>query len=144
MRDKKRGDPIGNSVLENNADLVVLGLIALCLFAFAIHHIVAYDIWWQLKAGQLVRQSGFPNIDPFSYGYPGRVWTEVRWGYCVVISLIYEWFGTDSLIAAKAALLFVGGSCLHQLGRGQTRWAVNLGLLSALIMMHQRLMIRPE
>ena len=78
MRDKKRGDPIGNSVLENDADRVVLGLIALCLFAFAIHHIVAYDIWWQLKAGQLVRQSGFPTIDPFSYGYPGRVWTEVR------------------------------------------------------------------
>jgi Tfp pilus assembly protein PilF len=144
MRDKKKTDPIGNSVPENNADRVVLGLIALCLVAFAIHHIIAYDFFWQLKTGQLVRQSGFPATDPFSYAFPGGVWTEVRWGYCVVISLIYDWLGIDWLIAAKVLILFFGGFCLWQLGRGEASWAVNLGLLAALILLHERLMIRPE
>ncbi len=144
MRDRTKAEPKNNFILEANADRIVLGLIALCFIAFAIHHIVAYDFFWQLKTGQLVRQAGFPATDPFSYAFQGRVWTEVRWGYCVVISLIYDWFGIDYLIVAKVAFLSVAGFCLWQFGRREARWAVNLALLSALIMMHQRLMIRPE
>lgn len=144
MRKKKEPEVKTNPALETNADRIVLGLIALCFVAFALHHIVAYDIWWQLKTGQLVRQSGFPATDPFSYAFPGNVWTEVRWGYCVVISLIYEWFGIDLLIAAKIAFLSIAACCLWYFGKDQFRWAVNLALLCALILMHQRLMIRPE
>ena len=144
MRDKNKAEPKTNFAFEINADRIVLGLIAFCFVAFAIHHIVAYDIWWQIKTGQLVRQSGFPATDPFSYAFPGRVWTEVRWAYCVIISLIYDWAGPDYLIVAKVLFLLIGGSCLWQFGRQEARWAVNLGLLSALIMLHQRLMIRPE
>ncbi|MBK8465641.1 MAG: tetratricopeptide repeat protein [Chloracidobacterium sp.] len=143
-KDKNKVEPKNNLVLEANGDRIVLGLIVLCFLAFAIHHIVAYDVWWQLKAGQLVRQTGFPTTDPFSYAFPGQIWTEVRWFYCVVISLIYEWLGPDSLIAAKVVLLSIGGFCLWLFGRQEARWAVNIGLLSALILMHQRLMIRPE
>ena len=144
MRDKNKAEPKSSSFLETNADRIVLGLIVLCFVAFAIHHIVAYDVWWQLKTGQLIRQAGFPASDPFSYAFPGQIWTEVRWGYCVVISLIYDWLGPDSLIAVKVGFLSIGGFCLWQLGRREARWAVNLALLSALIMLHQRLMIRPE
>ena len=144
MPDKSKVVTNNNSVLEANADRVVLGLIALCLVVFALHHIIAYDFWWQLKTGQLVRQSGFPETDPFSYAFPGRVWIEIRWAYCVVISLIYDWLGPDYLIIAKVPFLSLAGFCLWQFGRREAQWAVNLGLLSALIMMHQRLMIRPE
>lgn len=144
MRDKNKTEPKKSFFLEPHADRIVLGLIVLCFVAFAIHHIVAYDVWWQLKTGQLIRQTGFPATDPFSYAFPGQIWTEVRWGYCVVISLIYDWLGPDSLIAVKVVFLSIGGFCLWQLGRGEDRWTVNLALLSALIMLHQRLMIRPE
>jgi len=148
MRDKdktkNKAEPKNNLFLEANADRIVLGLIAICFLAFAIHHIVAYDFWWQLKTGQLVRQEGFPTTDPFSFAFPGRIWIEVRWGYCVAISLIYDWLGIDFLIVAKVAFLSVAGFCLWQFGKREARWAVNLALLSALIMMHQRLMIRPE
>ena len=93
----KQDETKNNQVFEANADRVVLGLIVLCLIGFTLHNVIAYDVWWQLKAGQLVRASGFPETDPFSYAFPGRVWTEVRWGYCVVISLIYEWLGPNFL-----------------------------------------------
>ncbi len=144
MRDKKTAEPQETFILEPYADRIVLGLIALCFVAFTVHCIVAYDVWWQIKTGQLIRQSGFPQTDPFSYGFPGNVWTEVRWGYCVVVSLIFEWFGSDLLIVAKVALLSIGGVCLWQFGRREALWAVNIGLLAALIMTHQRTMIRPE
>lgn len=144
MGNKNKAEPKKVFFLEPYADRIVLGLIVLCFLAFAIHHIVAYDFFWQLKTGQVVRQSGFPSTDPFSYAFPGHVWTEVRWGYCVVISLIYDWLGIDFLILAKVLFLFLAGFCLWRFGRGEARWAVNLALLSALILMHQRLMIRPE
>lgn len=144
VRKTNKPQPEPNVALETKADRIVLGLIALCFVAFAIHHIIAYDVWWQLKTGQLVRQSGFPATEPFSYAFPGQVWTEVRWGYCVVISVIYDRLGLDYLIVAKLLLLSIAGLCLWQFGRQEARWAVNFGLLSALILMHQRMMIRPE
>jgi len=144
MREKNKAEPQRQTFLEANADRIVLGLIVLCLLAFGIHHIIAYDIFWQLKTGELVRRSGFPSIDPFSYGYPGRPWIEVRWAYCVAISLLNDWLGLNSLIIAKLALLIAGGYCLWQVGKREAPWAVNVGLLAALILMHQRLMIRPE
>lgn len=144
MRSKANPEPQNLSFLENNADHIVLGLIALCLVVFAIHHIIAYDFFWQLKTGQLVRQSGLPATDPFSYAFPNHIWTEVRWGYCVAISLIYDWLCIDWLIVAKTIMLLLAGFFLWQFGRSDARWAVNLGLLAALVMMHQRLMVRPE
>ncbi len=144
MRNKKKAKPEKPSFLETHADRIVLGLIALCFVAFAIHHLGAYDFWWQLKTGQLVRQSGFPATDPFSYAFPNGVWTEVRWGYCVSISLIYDWLGIDFLTVAKILFLLIAGGCLWQFGKRDAPWAVNLALLAALIMMHQRLVIRPE
>src|SRR5437764_15160478 len=117
MRGKSKSEPKTNSVLEVNADRVVLGLIALCFVVFALHHIIAYDFWWQLKTGQLVRRSGLPTTDPFSYAFPGRAWIEVRWAYCVAISFIYDWFGPDGLIIAKVPFLGLAGFCLWQFGR---------------------------
>jgi cytochrome c-type biogenesis protein CcmH/NrfG len=133
-----------NSFGGNNADRVVLGLIALCLVAFAIHHIIAYDLWWQLKTGQLIRQSGLPATDPFSYAFANGVWIECHWLYCVIISFIYDGLGIDYLIVAKVLMLLLAGFCLWRFGRDDARWAVNLGLLSALILIHQRMMVRPE
>ncbi|MFN0279525.1 MAG: tetratricopeptide repeat protein [Pyrinomonadaceae bacterium] len=144
MSNKHKAETPKTSILEGNADRVVLGLIILCFVVFAVHHIIAYDFWWQLKTGQLMRASGLPETDPFSYGFPNLPWTEIRWGYCVVISLIYDWFGTDPLIIAKVLWLSIGGFCLWLIGKGEFKWALNLGLLSALLLMHQRMMIRPE
>lgn len=126
------------------ADRAVLILLALCFIVFALHNIVAYDIWWQLKTGQLVRESGWPATDPFSYGFPGRVWIEIRWLYCVVISLIYEHLGLNFLIVAKVLWLLCAGAVFWLVGRGKALWAVNFGILCAIVTMHQRLVIRPE
>ncbi len=122
----------------------VLILLALILVVFALHNIVSYDIWWQLKTGELVRRSGWPDIDPFSYGFPGGIWIEIRWLYCVAISYIFEYLGLNFLIIAKILWLLVTGAILWAIGKGGSRWAVNLGLLCALVLMHQRLVIRPE
>ncbi len=125
-------------------DKIVLTLIGLTLLGFAVHTIVAYDIWWQIKSGQLVRESGWPTTDPFSYGFPDRIWIEVRWLYSVFISLVFENLGLNFLIVIKAAWLAFAGFCLWKVGDNMARWTVNLGLIFALILLHQRTMIRPE
>lgn len=132
------------SALDGRIDQAVLVLVVGSLIVFALHQIVASDFWWQLKTGQWIRQHGFPVTDPFSYGFPGREWIEVRWLYTVVISLIYEWFGPNALIAAKVPWLMLAGVCLWLIGRGKPGWAVNIGLIAALLLAHQRFMIRPE
>lgn len=138
-----RETPVG-APQEWHVDRVVLGLLIAGLVVFCIHHIIAYDFFWQLKTGQLVRAAGFPTTDPFSYGFPDRIWIEVRWLYCVTISIIYESFGASGLIAAKVPVLLLAGLCLWRFGRDDHRWVVNAGLFVALVLIHPRLMVRPE
>ncbi len=123
---------------------ILTALFFLCLLVLAIHKVVGYDIWWQIKTGQWILENGFPRIDPFSYAFPGREWIEPRWLYCLVIYLIFKYLGLNFLILAKAALLVLVFYFLHRLGSPQARWATFLGLVMALAVGHDRFMIRPE
>lgn len=131
MPRKPRVEQNGTDPTQNLADRAILILIIVTLAVLSVHLIAAYDLWWQLRTGQLVRASGWPTTDPFSYGFPERPWIELRWLYCVVISVLYEKGGPILLTAANTLWIAAAGTLLWLFGRGEKRWLVNLALLSA-------------
>ncbi len=124
------------------------GTVAVFLFAallcFAVHKIVAHDVWWQLKTGEWVLDHGFPSTDPFSYFAPDRPWIEMRWLYCVAIHLLHRVFGLNALILAKTALLALTFTLLWWGVPRRRWWAASFGVACALAITHTRFQIRPE
>jgi len=125
-------------------DRGLFALFWIALPALAIHSLFAYDIWWQIRAGEWILANGIPITDPFSFGFPGREWIEPRWLWCVLVRVVYSSLGVNFLILGKVFLLVVAFSLLGAAGRGQARWAVLLGMTLALVAGHERFMVRPE
>jgi hypothetical protein len=52
------------------------------------------DIWWHLKAGDwVVQQHAVPYVGIFSRTAGSRPWIAYSWGYEVLLSCAYAWFG---------------------------------------------------
>jgi Flp pilus assembly protein TadD len=140
---KPRSEPrfLRTAILFDRILPVALFVLVAC---FAIHKIVAYDVWWQLKTGEWVLTNGFPTNDPFSYATPDRPWIEMRWLYCVAINLIFKAFGLNYLILAKVVVVLAAFCCLWFVDRGAPIWARCLGITCTLALAHFRFTIRPE
>ncbi len=136
-----------NSRMKQTAvlvDRIVPWLLLISVCCFAIHKIVAYDIWWQLKTGEWMLAHGFPSVDPFSYATPDRPWIEMRWLYCVVINFVFKEFGLNSLIVFKTILVLLAFGCLWLVEPEAPVWSRCLGVAGALALAHLRFTIRPE
>lgn len=125
-------------------DRVLPVLLFVAVVCFAVHKIVAYDVWWQLETGQWVLAHGFPSTDPFSYATPDREWIEMRWLYCSSAYLFFTTFGLNSLIVAKTAIVLVAFACLWLADPKAPAWAKCLGVACALAAAHLRFLVRPE
>jgi len=125
-------------------DRILPVLLVAAVACFAVHKIVAHDVWWQLATGEWVLANGFPKIDPFSYFAPDRPWIEMRWLYCIGLHLIHKGFGLNALILAKTAVLISTFALLWWLVPGRRRWAASFGVVCALAIAHTRFQIRPE
>jgi hypothetical protein len=72
------------------------------------------DLWWHLRAGDtIVAQHSFPRHAVFTQ-HSERPWIDYSWGFEVIVSRLYHWFGLMGLVglrivleAAIAAILFV-------------------------------------
>jgi hypothetical protein len=52
------------------------------------------DIWWHLKVGDwIVEHAAVPHIGILSRTAAGRPWVAYSWGYEVLLSYAYRWFG---------------------------------------------------
>ncbi|HQR38976.1 MAG TPA: tetratricopeptide repeat protein [Blastocatellia bacterium] len=125
-------------------DRVVAVLLFVTIVLFAIHKIVEYDLWWQLKMGDWVLTHGFPHTDPFSYAFPDRPWIEMRWIYGIAINQLFTHFGLNSLIVAKSVVVVLIFACVWIVDPEAPVWARCLGIACALIAAHLRFLIRPE
>jgi Flp pilus assembly protein TadD len=125
-------------------DRTVLALLPVALVAFALHCIVAHDVWWQLATGRWVLENGIPSTDPFSYAFPDREWIEMRWLFCVAIHLVHGAFGLNGLILAKTAALAAAFALLWWLVPDRRWWAASFGVTCALALAHARFQVRPE
>lgn len=115
------------------------------LVLVALHRLVAFDVWWQIAAGRWILQHGFPEVDPFSYAFPGREWIELRWLYCVTVEGVYRLLGPNGLIVAKLVAVTTAAMVwIRAAGRDTPPLARAVGILVMLAAVHDRLTVRPE
>jgi hypothetical protein len=87
--------------------LTAVGFKALNL-KFGVHDL---DVWWHLKVGQwIVEHHGFPHTGILSRTAANRPWTAYSWGYELLLSRFYAWFGLVG-IAWFGALLTLAVAC---------------------------------
>ncbi len=93
------------SVFEEFAPLLrlrwlrLLALAALLTFAGVVafnlkFSVLDLDVWWHLKVGDwIVQHAAFPHTGILSRSAANRPWAAYSWGYEVLLSRFYAWFG---------------------------------------------------
>jgi hypothetical protein len=90
------------------------------------------DIWWHLKVGDwIVQNHAVPYVGIFSRTAASRPWIAYSWGYEVLLSRSYAWFGLIGFalfgILLTVAVAFVLFWMLHRLsGRFWVAWILAL------------------
>ena len=90
------------------------------------------DLWWHLKVGDwVVQHHAVPYVGIFSRTAANRPWIAYSWGYEVLLSRAYAWFGLVGLatfgILLTVAVAFVLFWMLHRLsGRFWVAWILAL------------------
>lgn len=70
--------------------LTVAGVVALQIKLF----VMDLDIWWHLKVGDwIVQHAAFPHNGILSRTAANRPWIAYSWGFEVLLSRFYAWFG---------------------------------------------------
>jgi hypothetical protein len=70
--------------------LAVVGIVAFQIKLF----VLDLDIWWHLKVGDWIVQHGaFPHSGILSRSAANRPWIAYSWGFEVLLSRFYAWFG---------------------------------------------------
>jgi hypothetical protein len=124
------------SVRWNRAVLWMLGAAALLLVALAtICRMPANDLWWQLKAGEMILQNrAIPHADVFSFTAAGKPWVVQEWLTDLLLYMLFARVSPEALVVVKAALmaltfmLLLGRCCLRT---RQPLVAVGLAVLAA-------------
>ena len=93
--------------------MLVLPFLAI-VFLYGCYSMVNGDIWWHLKAGELILENKrIPTENLFTYTNPKSSWIDLHWGFQCFVALIYNYLGalglifTKSLIAATTFLLLL-------------------------------------
>lgn len=88
-------------------------LIVSSVFIAGCYWMVNGDIWWHLKAGELILSEGrIPNVNRFAYTNPDSTWIDLHWFFQVIVAAIYGKYGTAGLVVFKS---LVGGATVGTL-----------------------------
>jgi hypothetical protein len=108
----------------NLAVLLVLGAaVAVLVGLAAIWQMPAYDLWWQLKTGELILQNhGVPHADVFSFTAAGKPWVVQEWLTEVLFFLLYARVSPEALVVLKVGLIALAfllllGRCWSRTGQ---------------------------
>lgn len=98
----KNGTPKASRLLSALLSLLVLTF----AFLVAVKKVYNYDIWWHLKTGQWILETGkIPHADPFTFTTPGAPWWPHYWFSDVFFALVLRMGGIDGLILLKALVV---------------------------------------
>jgi hypothetical protein len=102
-------------------------------------YVIDPDVWWHVSVGNwIVQHRSFPQTGIFSRTAGDRPWRAYSWGYEVMLSRAYEWFGfmgmglfgTALTIAVAVAIFWM----LYWLsGRFWIAWALSIVVYSAFL-----------
>ena len=104
------------------------------------------DFWWHLKAGDLIRQSGWvPTADTLTFGAAGHRWVDLHWIFQLLVSFGFEQVGVVGLNVAKCLVTCLAVGLLITSGRRDwPTWATLLAWVPGLLVLSGRMYLRPE
>ena len=106
------------------------------LLAMTARNAVDPDLWWHLRTGQWIVESGhIPHSDPFSFTRAGHAWISHEWLSEVIFFELYKHGAAAALIVFSAIVTTAGFMLLYLrcLPGGQKRhWAAAATALGAL------------
>ena len=125
------------------------GLVAVFLgltFLLGVFPLKDTDFWWHLKAGDLIRQTGWvPTADTLTFGAEGHRWIDLHWVFQLLMSFGYERVGVVGLNVAKCLITCLAVGLLATSGRREwPTWVTLLTWLPALLVLSGRMYLRPE
>ena len=89
-----------------NLQTILLVLVFAGILASAIRPATDPDLWWHLRTGQLIVQTGaIPHTDPFSFTFQGQPWITHEWLTEVLIYGLYQLGGYGLLIITFALMV---------------------------------------
>jgi tetratricopeptide (TPR) repeat protein len=124
--------------------LIVLFLIL--TFALGSFPLKDADIYWHLRTGDLIRQTGkVPQTDIFTFTREGTPWIDLHWVFQVAISWLNERGGVPALNVAKCVITCLAMLILVTARKREWPIAVMvLAWLPALFVLGGRIYVRPE
>jgi len=108
--------------------------------------IASYDLWWHLKAGGLILQTGaVPHADPFSFTAAGRPWIYHSWLSGVALTLVWRAGGAAGIVLFRAVMMAAGlmAAWLAARRRGVGPGLASVLVLAACLQMKMRALARP-
>jgi len=126
---------------------LIIALILLLSAVFATRQISSLDAGFHLQAGEhILAGKGWPDTDPFTFTVPTHAYTDMSWGYQVLLSLAQRTGDAPAIVLLHTVM--VAGLFTLLLFTARLR-PVNpavlcLGLLLAVLACEQRFDIRPE
>lgn len=112
---------------------VFLLLLLVQLFNIALRPTLDPDMWWHLRTGELIWQSGIPRQDPFSFTVPAHEWITHEWLSQVFMWTIYRVGGLTGLAIVFAALAALSFWLVYRCSDGPPYPAALLVILAALV-----------
>ena len=124
-----------------------LVLLFLCLtFLLGIFPLKDADIYWHLRTGQIIRQTGsVPHTDIYTYTRQGEPWIDLHWIFQVGTSWLFERGGAPALNLAKCIVTTLAMLVLILCRkRDWPLWVMILAWTPALLVLSGRMYVRPE
>ena len=109
------------------------GVLLFGLLAMTAHNAVDPDLWWHLRTGQWIVETGHvPHSDPFSFTRAGHPWVAHEWLSEVVFYELWKHGGAAALIVFSAIITTAGFMLLYLRCPGGRPWAAAATVLGAL------------
>jgi hypothetical protein len=90
------------------------------------------DLWWHLRTGQWIVESGHvPHTDPFSFTRGGSPWVSHEWLSEVIFYALWKLGGPTALIVFSALITTAGFLLLYYRCPGPPHWAAAATVLGA-------------
>lgn len=116
-----------------NTQFAFAAILFLGLLAMTARNAVDPDLWWHLRTGQWIVETGHvPHSDPFSFTRAGHAWVSHEWLSEVMFYELWKHGGTTALIVFSAIITTAGFMLLYLRCPGKKHWAAAATVLGAL------------
>lgn len=135
-----------NPRLAAFADAGLILLFLALTFLLGVFPLKDTDIFWHIRTGQIIRQSGdVPRHDLFTYTRGDAPWIDLHWIFQIGVSWLHERGGAVALNLAKCVITCVAMLILLACRRRDWPiWAFLVAWLPALLVLGGRMYVRPE